>query len=200
MSTETLKQKIEKYLTLWVGFIYCTVSVVFYNCPFLAFLDTMSNQKTYNHLMGKNDMIVTFSTVMIGIYFTIYTLLLTKDILTKDLNFSINNIKSLISQLGVAFSINFIYVVFVIIGKGYSSFIFYTLINALILMLFFSTLQVGVLLIIIFKKRLKNYGELLKEEEIKEKEIKELHRKINYFIDESDKEKRMKYNDEKRKK
>lgn len=197
MSTETWKQMIEKYFALIAAIIYWVVSIVLYYFP-LSNLEL--NLIIYNHLMEKNDMIVTFATVMIGIYFTIYTLLLTKDILTKYLNFSLNNIKSLLSQLSVAFFISFLYVLFSIVGIEISSYMFYTIVIGMIIMLFWSSFQVGLILILIFNERLQNYGELLNEKERKEKQSEELNRKLTCYLAEKEIEKEIARNEEIRKK
>ncbi|MCZ8540289.1 hypothetical protein [Psychrobacillus psychrodurans] len=186
----------EFYLKYWIIIIMiCTFIISCLNYVLDTFeiyeFDNMNKLLIDQFLVNREGILISVSAIFIGIYFSIFTMLLTIKSSSKMVQMGIKTYKELIQFLRNAFIGSFLYIVYAILYPLFSSisqpgiikFSYELLLGGLVLYMLLTSLRVGITYIIIFKSDLnKTFLNMEKENEESE-ELKETMYKLKNFLE-----------------
>lgn len=164
-----------------------------YGIHSLEFFFTTTLKETLEH---KDSTLITIAAVFIGIYFTVFTLLSS---IKVDSTFSIltkKNFESLLIYIRNAFIGSFIYLFYSLFSTSISNDWFFTIIAlTLLLYMLLSALRFGMIIYLIFSRDVKKYYNELENEKQKKRELENLYKRLELFLDREEAKEEKRYHD-----
>lgn len=187
----------EFYIKYWIVIVVSIVFFISCVCYFVDILDFYSFDKINEvivdkFLVNREGILVSIAAIFIGIYFTLFTLLLTIKPESKIIQMGLKTYKELLTFIKHAFIGAFLYLFYVILyplinfgqAVGLFKFLYEVVLSGLILYMLLSAVRVGIAYFIIFKFDLESFiANIDKEKQYKE-EKNEIIFKLESFLDE----------------
>lgn len=144
-----------------------------------------------NLLINREGILISVASIFIGIYFGIFTILLSIKSNSKIVTMGIKTFKELIQYIKHAFIGSFIYIIYAIIyplisilGKeGVIKFSYELLLGLLVVYMLLSAMRVGIAFILIFKSDLETFFSSYEIDQIQTEEYKGIIYKLKSFLD-----------------
>lgn len=187
------KEFILKYWICMVLIFTSIITSISYLFDYLQFFDfdTVNNLLINKLLLSRESILISVAAIFIGIYFSIFTILLSIKVDTKIVAMGIKTYKELIQFLKHAFIGAFIYIIYAVLypllfllGKeGMIKFLYELILGLLVLYLLLSALRVGIAFILIFKSDLNMLFSSIENERNQKEEYNEIIYKLKSFLD-----------------
>ncbi|WP_144512287.1 hypothetical protein [Bacillus sp. FJAT-22090] len=186
----------EFYLKYWIIIIMICIFII--SC--LSYVldafeihefDNINKLLIDQFLVNREGILISVSAIFIGIYFSIFTILLTIKSSSKMVKMGIKTYKELIQFLRNAFIGSFLYIVYAILYPLFSSisktgiikFSYELLLGGLVLYMLLTALRVGITYIIIFKSDLNKIFLNMEKENDEHEELKDIMYKLKNFVE-----------------
>lgn len=180
-------------LVIFIIAVFCYVSdmINFYS------FDKINKSIVDGFLIDREGIFVSIASIFIGIYFTIFTLLLSVKQESKIIKMGLKTYRELLVFIKHAFIGSFFYLIYVIFypltkwiqNIGIFKFIFEVFLAELLVYMLLSAIRVGVAYFIIFKSDLEHVTKSI-DKETEEKEYRdEVTSQLKRFLDEVEREK-----------
>lgn len=199
----------EFYLKYWVIIFLLLILIVSSACYVLDVkkiydFDNINGLIINKFLINREGILISIAAIFIGIYFSIFTILLTIKNSSKIVEMGIKTYKELIGFLSNAFIGSFIYIVYAVLyplislisNNGIIKFSYELLLGELVIYMLLSALRVGLSFIIIFKHDLNKFFLNIEKENIEKGEQKEIIYKLKGFLEEYEQQKGIKKGEE----
>lgn len=185
------------FLKYWIVLIITLVYLISIICYTLDLFqvfdfDDVNEFIIEDFLLKREGTLISIAAIFIGIYFSIFTLLLTVKSSSKIVRLGIKTYKELIVFLRNAFIGSFIYIIYAIVFPlkvyvdeiGIFKFSKELFLGVLVVYMLLSAFRVGITFIYIFKKDLNNLYENIEKENLEIEEQKEIIHKLRGFLEE----------------
>lgn len=187
----------EFYLKYWIIIFLMLILIVSCLCYYLDDkniydFDNINDLLINKFLINREGILISVAAIFIGIYFSIFTVLLTIKSSSKIVNMGIKTYKELIEFLRNAFIGSFIYVIYAIVFPimsfgneiGIIKFSRELILGIFMIYMLLSALRVGIAFIYIFKNDLNNFYENIEKESLEIEEQNEIIHKLRRFLEE----------------
>lgn len=203
----------EFYLKNCIVIILSLVFVITAICYVIDMSDTYSFDKINKYIVDKflinrEGIFVSIASIFIGIYFTIFTLLLSVKKESKIIKMGLKTYRELLVFIKHAFVGSFFYLIYVIIYPltswlqhvGFFKFIFEVFLAELVLYMLLSAIRVGIAYFIIFKSDLEHLTNNIDKELLEKEHRDEVISQLKSFLDEVEAQKSIKKGEDENKK
>jgi hypothetical protein len=192
---DTVYYLYEKFLNIVVVAIIFLLSNLFYwlNYFHIGPGDSVTIDFVETILVPREGILVTVAAVFIGIYFTVFSILGSIKVDSTLAKISKNNFNKLVSFLKNAFLCAFSYLLFTILYpwllvkfNDYPEHLVNLFLIILFLSMFLTALKVGIALIVVFKRDLKNLHESIDKEKQEKNKQDVIFQRLEKFLNEQD--------------
>lgn len=186
----------EFFLKNWIILVNLSIFFIALCCYMLDFLmvhdfDKINEFIIKEFLLNREGILISIAAIFIGIYFSIFTLLLTVKSSSKIVRMGIGTYKELVEFLKNAFLGSFVYILYAItfplfmniIETGVLKFLFDLILGILFTYMILTALRIGICFVYIFKADLKNLYENIDKETLEIEEQREIIHKLKSFLE-----------------
>lgn len=203
---QSLIDFIIKYIILLLIIIVIVIStwIYFSEGPKIIVLKKLGGFIVTDFMIGREGLLISVAAIFIGIYFSIFTVLLTVKNTSTIVKFGIKSFKDLIFFVQSAFWASFMYILYALffpliiknINLNFFLFISELFLGVLILYMILTSVRVGVAFILVFKKDIGHIYTNIENEIEETEQTKEVLHKLKMFLDEYELEKSKKQAEE----
>lgn len=191
----------DKFPRTVIGLYFLLNIIFFILCNFTSILSTdkwdtyiQTIIEFFNH---NNSILITIASILVGIFFTVFSILGSLNINSTFAMISRDNFLKLIKFVLYAFmaSIIFVFLMLIVYALPESLLVYYLiiLIMPLLIYIFCSSFRLGIFLFLLYKKEIDSLHNKLMKEEQKEDELEDVIQRLNTFLNDYEEEKEKKY-------